>query len=221
MTTRIVQTSENLTLVGAGDVSKEVLTLALTYAPYLVAADGGAKLALNYGNTPNYVIGDFDSVGGDALARIPEHRHLLVSEQDSTDFEKCLRIIDAPLILGVGFLGRRLDHQLAALSELVHYASIRCALIGAHDVVFHLPETLELSLTPGTRLSLFPMQPVTGRSEGLEWPIEGLEFAPGGRVGTSNRVVAPRVRLMMDGPGMLAIVPRAALPDVVAALTRR
>ena len=220
MKTRIVQTSENLTLVGAGDVSKEVLAQALTYAPYLVAADGGAKLALKYGKSPNYLIGDFDSVGGDALARIPEHRHLLVSEQDSTDFEKCLRIIDAPLILGVGFLGRRLDHQLAALSDLVRYADIHCALIGAHDVVFHLPEALEINLTPRTRLSLFPLQPVTGRSQGLKWPIEGLEFAPGGRVGTSNRVAAPRVRLMMDGPGMLAIVPRAALPDVVAALIR-
>ena len=221
MTTRIVQTTENLTLIGAGDVNKEVLSLALTYAPYLVAADGGAKLALKYGKTPNYVIGDFDSVDGDTLAKIPEHRRLPVAEQDSTDFEKCLRSIDAPLILGVGFLGRRLDHQLAALSALVRHAGIRCALIGAHDVVFHLPATIELHLPPGSRLSLFPLQPVTGRSEGLEWPIEGLEFAPGRRVGTSNRVVAPPVRLMMDGPGMLAIVPRAALPDVVVALTRR
>ncbi len=220
MAASIVQTSENLTLVGAGDVSKAVLTLALTYAPYLVAADGGAKLALKYGKTPNYLIGDFDSVSGDARAQIPAHRHLQFADQDSTDFEKCMAVIDAPLILGVGFLGRRLDHQLAALSALVQHAEIRCVLIGGRDVVFHLPDTLELNLTPGTRLSLFPLQPVTGRSLGLEWPIAGLQFAPGGRVGTSNRVVEPHVKLMMDGPGMLAIVPRAVLSDVVAAMTR-
>jgi thiamine pyrophosphokinase len=220
MMTRSVQTTENLTLIGAGDVNKEVLSLALTYAPYLVAADGGAKLALNYGKTPNYLIGDFDSVDGDARARIPARRHLRIDDQDSTDFEKCLRVIDAPLIVGVGFLGRRLDHQLAALSALVRHADVACVLIGAHDAVFHVPKTLDIKLTPGTRFSLFPMRPVTGRSAGLKWPIEGLSFAPGARVGTSNRVIAPQVRLTMDGPGMLVIVPRAALPDVVAALTQ-
>ena len=33
-----------------------------------------------------------------------------ITEQDSTDFEKCLRRISAPEILGFGFLGARVDH---------------------------------------------------------------------------------------------------------------
>ncbi len=61
------------------------------------------------------------------------------------------------------------------------------------------------------------MAPVTGQSEGLRWPIDGLAFAPNGRVGTSNAVTGP-VALRFDGDGMLVILPRTALPQVIKAL---
>jgi thiamine pyrophosphokinase len=140
-----------------------------------------------------------------------------IREQDSTDFDKALRSIDAPLVIGVGFLGGRLDHQLAVLSTLLRHHDRPCALLGAQELVFHLPPVLDLDLAPGAVVSLFPMQPVTGRSEGLEWPIDGLDLAPGGRVGTSNRARG-RVRIETDGPGLLAMVPRAALDAVMRAI---
>jgi thiamine pyrophosphokinase len=37
-------------------------------------------------------------------------------------------------------------------------------------------------------------------------------------IGTSNRVVAPRVRLEFDGPGMLVILPRARLDAAITAV---
>jgi thiamine pyrophosphokinase len=37
-------------------------------------------------------------------------------------------------------------------------------------------------------------------------------------IGTSNRVVAARVRLAFDGPGMVAILPRARLDVAITAL---
>jgi thiamine pyrophosphokinase len=43
-------------------------------------------------------------------------------------------------------------------------------------------------------------------SAGLEWPIEGLSFAAGGRIGTSNRAVAAEVSAEFDGEGMAAMV---------------
>jgi thiamine pyrophosphokinase len=53
---------------------------------------------------------------------VPVH-HL--PEQDTTDFEKCLYSVAAPLLLGVGFLGGRADHHLAAMNVLVRYADRR------------------------------------------------------------------------------------------------
>jgi thiamine pyrophosphokinase len=86
-------------------------------------------------------------------------------------------------------------------------------------VLVHLPPCVSLDLPVGSRLSLFPLMPVTGHSEGLYWPVDGIEFSPGGRSGTSNEVSGP-VRLEMDRPGMLLILPREALVSLLSALSR-
>ena len=102
-----------LTLVGGGVASLQDLLEAMTYAPTCIAADGGAKLALEAGVELAAVIGDFDSIG-QCLSQVPVERRIHISEQDSTDFEKCMLRIETPLVVGLGFLGGRLDHQLAA-----------------------------------------------------------------------------------------------------------
>jgi thiamine pyrophosphokinase len=62
------------------------------------------------------------------------------------------------------------------------------------------------------------MASVTGRSAGLEWPIAGIDFAPDGMIGTSNRVGARRVVLEFDRRGMLVILPRRRLDAAIRAL---
>ena len=213
----IVETDEWVTLLGAGEVTAASLAEALTLAPILVAADGAAAQALGFGHLPAAVIGDLDSITPAARAKIPPDRLHPLAEQDSTDFDKCLRNIRAPLVLGVGFAGARLDHELAAYNALVRHRDRRCILIGPVDICFHAPPELALDLPAGTRFSLFPLAAVTGRSAGLRWPIAGLGFAPDGRIGTSNCVDGP-LRLAFDGPGMLAILPREHLPMVAATL---
>ena len=85
-------------------------------------------------------------------------------------------------------------------------------------MAFAAPPRLALDLIAGEVLSLFPMARVTGRSTGLEWPIDDLDFAPDGRIGTSNRVAARRVELSFDAPGMLVILPRRRLDAAIRAL---
>lgn len=207
-----------VTLLGAGPAPEADIRLALGLAPVLVAADGGAGWAVELGLIPEAVVGDLDSLDPLTRGRLGEERLHRVAEQETTDFQKCLRLVDAPFTLGVGFVGARLDHELAALAALVRHPGRRCILIGPEDVVFAAPPSLEIGLEPGTRLSLFPFAEVTGRSEGLRWPIDGIAFAPDGRSGTSNRVTGP-VRLRFSGRGMLVLLPRACLPAALEALT--
>lgn len=194
------------------------LSLALKRAPLAVAADGGADRLLQLGVAPQAVIGDMDSISAEARQKIPVSRQHLVAEQVTTDFDKALRLIEAPLVLALGFAGARLDHGLAAFSTLIARADRRCLLIGPKDFAFAAPPRLELELAAGDPLSLFPMAPVTGTSTGLEWPINGIDFAPAGMIGTSNRVVARRVRLEFDRTGMLVILPRRRLDAAIRAL---
>ncbi len=213
----IVQSSEGVTLVGGGPVSGALLRAALARAPRLVAADGGADRALRLGHAPEAVIGDMDSISGAARARLAE-RVFPLAEQATTDFDKVLRSVEAPFFLALGFAGARIDHGLAVFNTLVRHAGRRCIVIGPQDVVFHAPPSLELDLRRGDRLSLFPMARVAGTSTGLEWPIDGIGFAPDAMIGTSNRVTAPRVSLRFDGAGMLVILPRARLDAALTAL---
>jgi len=214
----IVQSEAGVTLVGGGPVSRRDLALSLARAPVVVAADGGADRVLAAGLTPEAVIGDLDSISAAALAATPPGRLHEIAEQDSTDFDKALRSISAPFVLGLGFAGARIDHGLAVLNTLVRHAGQVCVVIGPQDIVFACPPVLTLRLRVGDRVSLFPLGPVTGRSTGLTWPVDGLAFAPGGQIGTSNIASACEVTLAYPEPGMLVILPRNRLDAALAGL---
>ncbi|MEE2862013.1 MAG: thiamine diphosphokinase [Pseudomonadota bacterium] len=218
MISRPVRDGRGVTVIGGGAVGPADLAAALAVAPVLVAADGGADRALALGHPPDWVIGDLDSISGAARRMVPSDRVMHVAEQDSTDFVKCLTRISAPLIMAVGFAGLRLDHTLAALTAIVAPGAPRVVMLASDDVVFACPPRMTLPLMPGTRVSLFPMGPARGASSGLEWPIEGIEFAPGGRVGTSNRATG-LVTLRIEGQ-MLLMLPRDCLGTVLTALVQ-
>lgn len=206
-----------VTLIGGGPVGDRDLQEALALAPAVVAADGGADRAMGAGLEPAAVIGDFDSISELALASIPPSRLHRVDDQVTTDFQKCLSRIVAPFVIACGFLGGRMDHGLAALNGLVRHEGYPVFLISEADVIFAAPPRLALDLPEGERLSLFPMGAARGRSQGLNWPLDGISFAPDGLVGTSNRTTGP-VSLQIDGP-MLVILPRHLLRSVLLQMT--
>lgn len=214
---QIVHTTNPVLLVGGGNCNPAQLALALTQYSTVVAADGGAAQVLSAGHMPDAVYGDLDSLAPELQADLEPGVLRHIAEQDSTDFDKALRHIDSPLIVGLGFLGARLDHQLAAMTVLVRRADRRCVLLGEDDIVFLAPPQLSLDLPGGTRFSLFPLSQVTGRSEGLRWPIEGLVFGPDTQIGTSNETIGP-VELTFDQPGMLVILPIEVADQVLLPL---
>ncbi len=214
----IVDARAGITLVAGGPVTARDLALAVARAPVVVAADGGADRALALGAVPVAVIGDFDSLGQGARARLAPVLHR-IGEQETTDFDKTLRSIAAPFVIALGVLGGRLDHELAVLSTLSAQAGRPVVALGREDVVFAAPRVLDLKLRAGDRLSLYPLRATRGSSIGLDWPIDGLVLAPDGRLGTSNRVTSGPVSLTFDAPGVLVILPRARLDACLDAIS--
>lgn len=214
----IVDSLEPVTLVGGGDIAHEDLTTALSLAPILVAADGGAGSVLAAGLSPRAVIGDMDSIPPEAAVAFAAQMYP-ISEQETTDFDKALRHVVAPLVIAVGFSGGRFDHELAVLHTLVRRAERPCLVMGRESITFLCPPTLALDLVPGDVVSLFPMGPVAVASDGLRWPTGGLEFTPERLIGTSNEALGP-VRLEAAAPRMLVILPRRRLMQTVSALRR-
>ncbi len=184
-----------------------------------MAADGGGDVPLPGGGQYLAVIGDMDSLGNSAglrAAGVPLHA---LAEQETTDLEKCLYSVEAPLFLCLGFLGGRVDHELAAMNVLAKYPEKRVVLVGAEDLCFLCPSDFSIELPPRTRVSLFPMGHVVGMvSEGLRWPVSGLAFEPGALIGTSNEATGGTVRLGFDAPRMLVLLPAVFVAAVAERL---
>nr|WP_325250931.1 thiamine diphosphokinase [Amylibacter sp.] len=214
---RIVHSASSVTLLGGGSARKCDLKESLTLAPLLVCADGGANHARKWGVTPAGIIGDMDSYHLDPALET-EIPLLPVSDQNSTDFEKCLAVLTAPVVLGVGFLGKRLDHQLAALNALCKHPGRAIVLIGKKDVVFRAPPRFAMQLAAETRVSLHPITGVQANSTGLVWPVAGLDFQPDGQIGSSNAALGGAFVLEIVHGDLLVMLPRKHLKGVVQAL---
>ena len=214
----LVRARGAVTLVGGGPVDAGQLADALALAPEAVGADGGGDFPLPAGHRFRAVIGDMDSLAGAERLRAEGVALHEIAEQESIDLEKCLRAVAAPLFIGLGFLGGRIDHHLAAMNALAKNPDKAAVLIGGTDLCFLCPVSFEIELAEGTRVSLFPMGEVSGLSEGLRWPLSGGAFRPDGRIGTSNEATGGRVSLRFDAPRMLAILPAPLLGPVVARL---
>ena len=176
-------------LVGNG--ACDLTQLAKSPRGKVIAVDGGLQHVLKAGLTPTAVIGDMDSAKLSDLQAAGENVAIHKSDdQDTTDFEKALLAIEAPLCLAYGFLGLRVDHMLASLSVLARFTDKqKVILVGADDLVHVTKGPFSMRLPVGARLSLWPITPVKfTTSSGLVWPIDGLTLAPDGQVATSNQM---------------------------------
>lgn len=166
---------------------------------------------------PEAVIGDMDSLS-DAGRTALDGRIYAIPEQNSTDFDKALRSVSAPMVIGVGFLGDRLDHALAALHVLLKYRDTPVILLGEDDLLFIAPGHIQLELPVGMRFSLMPLPHARVDTRGLRWEVKDAAMSLTDFIGTSNEVAAQTVEIYAMG-GLAVILPPEALDEVVRALT--
>ncbi len=213
---KVLSFFEPVILIGGGPVSPDDVALVQRFASKTIAADSGADTADALGLDVYAVLGDMDSVSAAGLLR-NDGKITEIAEQETTDFEKCVYASEAPLYLCVGFLGGRLDHELAALNVLAKYAQRRIILIGSQDVIMLCPKEITLELPLNTRVSLFPFGAVSGaESKGLRWPLNGCELSSDGHIGVSNSASKSAVEISYNSGTMLLILPVENLPELLA-----
>lgn len=202
-------------LIGAGPSSAQLIRETSAYCDAIVAADGGFEAAKQAGVQVALVVGDMDSQqalpAGQAVAHI--------TDQETTDFQKCLAVCDADVFLGVGFLGGRLDHQLAAFSAILNEPR-PVVLVDEAQLVFVVPPEFSMDLEAETPVGFYPMVPIQASLRGVRWPLSNAAMSPMGQIATSNSALGGALEISVDGPGLLAILPRRDLAGVLAALDR-
>ena len=212
----IVSESEPVTIVGSADIGPDDLNIVLRIAPIVVAADGGADHLLAADVQPAAVIGDLDSISDRAHVAFDGVLHH-VKTQDTTDFEKVVQHVDAPVLIGVGFLGGRLDHTMSALNVMARHAERDILLLGEADVVFVLrDQAIDLNLPTGSGVALIPVDNCIATTHGLQWDMEQAELAMTGLISSSNRSVAENVQIKIAGTAAITVA-RAALAGVMSA----
>ena len=194
-----------LVIVGGGAVDYQLMRDLEASGAHLVAADGGADEIVKAGLVPEAIIGDFDSIS-DPESWLGRTRLIRISEQETTDFEKVLYSVRAPVTIGLGMTGKRFDHTLAALDAVARYATDRIIiLVDEADVAMALTGSFSFEVDGGDRVSVHPLKPIKfRRSIGLKYPLDGLRLAPGERTGTSNEAEL--------GPFRIEPEPRAKAP---------
>lgn len=213
----IVEKKEPILLIGGGDVSEQAYQELKSTVAAVVAADGGANFIHAQGDLPDAVIGDFDSIDDVVRGALPCDILFPIPEQNSTDLEKSLTRVAAPVIFTLGFTGSRFDHQMAAQTALVRFAHKSVIHIGHQDVMFLCPPEFRISLPVGARLSVYPMAPMRVTSRGLRWPLDGLDLSPIGQIATSNEVTGA-IELRPQAPHAVIVASRQYLSAIASAL---
>lgn len=213
-----------LVIVGGGALDARLLRQLAAEGAHLVGADGGADAIRSAGLTPEAIIGDFDSLA-DPAGWGGRTRLVHIAEQETTDFEKALYSTAAPVTIGLGMTGRRLDHTLAALDAVARYAAKRAIiLVDEADLALGLAGPFGFTVEPGARVSVHPLTATRfAQSRGLRYPLDGLTLAPGIRTGTSNEASAAAFRIEPE-PGdagvFLLILEKRWLAPLVAQVMR-
>jgi thiamine pyrophosphokinase len=180
----------------------------------LVAADGGADRALALGHVPQAVIGDMDSLSDGAPATLADRLHP-VAEQETTDFDKALRMIRrlscwAGLCRGAG--GPRAGGAERAGAPpgpaLPDPVGAGCHLSGRRPGAAPAGGDAAVAVSDGAGQRAVA---------GLRWPIDGLRFRRTGDDRHLERGGAPQVTLALRRARMLVILPRARLDAALGA----
>ena len=211
-------TPKKLIIVGGADFSDDLFKEVYDKEIPIIAADGGANFLAENNIYPELVMGDLDSVSEQNVQNIEPKKIIRIPDQDSTDLEKVLLNTQSPLTIGIGFLGSQIDHELAALSALAKFPGKKIILIGEHDIIFLVPPNFSLSSYVGMRVSLYPLDEVKVKSDGLKWTTNGLIMKPTGQIGTSNKAIGKSIHLAPNQPKLLLILPKIVLKEAISQL---
>jgi thiamine pyrophosphokinase len=184
---------------------------------WIIAADGGAAQALDWGLVPHLVIGDMDSLPEEDQVALAAHNCQFVEHpraKDETDLELALKYAagaGAKEIILLGALGGRLDHTLSNLLLLalppLDGVSVRIADGDEEALLVRGGEVVTLQGEPGDLVSLLPLGGdawgVT--TDGLAWALHGDTLRFGFSRGVSNEMTASLASVQVEG-GFLLVV---------------
>ncbi len=202
-------------LNGAPD-PPELLRRIAGRADLVVAADGGARYALDAGVVPELVVGDMDSLGEAVMREVEEHGVFLErhpARKDKMDGHLAILVVRergaaaVDLLCAAGGLFSALfavPHLLLASERL----GLRATMMAEWGQVFVLEAGSRMVAgSPQDSVSVFPFTgPATGVIlEGFDYPLENARLEPGDTLGFHNQLIDEAARVSVEKGALLVI----------------
>jgi thiamine pyrophosphokinase len=193
--------------------SGELLGQLLEWSPFIVVLDNAAHRVLELGIKFDVLLGDFDrDFDTDSILNKQYPLEIVyVPDQDKTDLEKGIEFLierGFPAVNIVWATGRRADHTIANLTNIVRYKNqIKVVLFDDYSKVFSLAGVFEKWYVANTPISLIPVGVVSGIvTSGLKYNLDNESLTLGYRNGNSNETIADGFVKISAGMGDLLIM---------------
>lgn len=204
-------------VAGGRPLSGEAWKSLVKAGDLIVGADGGAAQALALGVAPDVIIGDMDSLPGEAQASLSAQGcEFLVHPRakDETDLELALSyVVERGFreVVILGALGGRLDHTLAnvLLLTLLRFATVQIRIMDDHEEAALIRDRGAITVDgqPGDTVSLLPLggdaRGIT--TTGLAWALDGDILRFGSSRGVSNEMTGTTACITVE-QGCLLVV---------------
>jgi len=180
---------------------------------FIIAADGGANYLKKKNIYPDIIIGDLDSISKSTLNYFIKKKVTIekIEEQESTDFEKCLKFCLRKKLNDIVVLGAtsmRPDHTLNNFSVLKRYSDrLRIKLVEEEFEIFFIKRKMSFKYKPDQTVSFLGLPKADNvTTKGLKYLLlnEDLEF--GIREGTLNKSVSDSVSISYDNGSILLFI---------------
>lgn len=180
----------------------------------LIACSDGAFHYLKEKKFPleklDFISGDFDSHSGKD-ENIYEEKFIYTPDQDKTDFQKSLEIIEERGFKKVdvyGGSGGEMDHFLGNLTVAFLFKNnLDITFFDEYGTYFFSPKELVLKNVKGKTISLYPF-PVTKNitTKGLQWPLNKGDLEMTKRIGTRNVASEETVSIEFESGNLVVFV---------------
>jgi thiamine pyrophosphokinase len=177
----------------------------------IICLDGAIYDLLSAGIIPDYLLGDFDSVGKEALKRAADLGVKLIydADQNTTDLEKGLRLVMgmAENAEGVSVkifraLSGRADHSLYNLGLLKKFHKLfhELNIINGEEIIScHENEELEFVGEAWDHMAVMGFPSAEVSSHGLRYDMENLALEIGGMQSACNSLAQSKATIKITG----------------------
>lgn len=176
----------------------------------IIAADGGYNTLKKFNIKPDFVVGDFDSLG-----RVPENENIIKHpiKKDDTD---TLLAVKIGLEKGFktfaiyGAIGGRLDHTIATIQTATFVAEndgIAYIYDGNHTVTAIKNSSIKFKENNNGYISIFALSGVAKgvTIDGLLYELKNAEITPDFPLGVSNEFIGKESKITVKN-GVLTII---------------